>query len=234
MKELLLQHVESRGDSEYCSFNTWMESLGRDDPGNALLYSPLPRHRYDDLLSEIKEVVRGYQQAEIFVACFSAVADSLSQWRAYAHKSGYAIGFDPAALSHIGIDRQSDTHAGAPSSLPIFGVVRYIENALDSSLKEIIDAALWNRKTITYSAMHAIFAAHSPFIKDASFGDEKEWRICCRYPVFDDALKFRSGMSHLVPYIELPVPHDAIKKIMVGPGPNIELGRVNTMSICMY
>lgn len=120
MKELLMQHLETRGEGEYDAFNMWLEALAAGGQPESHVYKRVSRHEYEDRLTEIKEALREYKQSEIFVACFSAESDSLGQWRAYGKNPSYAIGFDAEKLRNIGIERQLDMHAGAPSALPIF------------------------------------------------------------------------------------------------------------------
>jgi hypothetical protein len=230
MKELLLQHLETRGDGEYIAFNRWVDSLATGNPTDSRMYKGVCRQEYDRRLSEIKDAILRYPQSGIFVACFSAEGDSLSQWRAYGKMPSYAIGFNAEKIRNIATQNQLDSHAGDPSALPIFDVVTYVSDVKDPMLREIIDAALWNYMEVGHTAMYAVFSGVSPFIKDASFSDERESRLCCRQPVFEGPVRFRAGGSHLIPYIEIPIPLTSIKEIMVGPGPNVEL---DLMSIDM-
>jgi hypothetical protein len=57
-------------------------------------------------------------------------------------------------------------------------------------------------------------------IKHPSFKQEKEWRLV--YVVWNDTApgitKFRPSTIGVVPYVEVPLPPDAIREIVLGPG----------------
>jgi hypothetical protein len=139
----------------------------------------------------------------MFVACFSEAADSLSQWRAYG--SAYAIGFDPESLLSMRDMTSEYTHAGSPAAMPFFDSVKYVSEADHNVLDGILNSAIWNLHAITTTAMYGVINAVAPFIKDAAFESDKEWRLCCRTPVFDEPVMFRGARSHIVPYIQVPI-----------------------------
>jgi hypothetical protein len=136
--------------------------------------------------------------------------------------TGFAIGFDSASISHV-LPSEEETHAGSPASLPFFGSVRYTSKEDRSYINGLLDQAIWNRLAITHTAMYGVFTAASHFIKDSSFSDEKEWRLCCRYSALTEDIKFRPTQSHLIPYIEIAIELVSIREIMAGPGPHRDL-----------
>jgi hypothetical protein len=44
--------------------------------------------------------------------------------------------------------------------------------------------------------------------------------LCHRYSAVKQTIRFRSGLSHVIPYIEVPIARETIKQIVVGPGPS--------------
>lgn len=118
----------------------------------------------------------------VFVACFSAVCDSLTQWRNYGGgEGGLAIGWDRAGieLSLRGLNAA-------------FGPVLYDEDAKRSML----DAAVaWGLDTFRTKAatkdptnlakyaeqwtetFFAFASQFAPFFKNMAFAEEREWRI---------------------------------------------------------
>ena len=62
-----------------------------------------PRGPYTDLINQIRLALEAKVVSESYVACFSALVDDLSQWRAYgmAATERYCIGFDGATIAKI-------------------------------------------------------------------------------------------------------------------------------------
>lgn len=57
------------------------------------------------------------------------------------------------------------------------------------------------------------------FIKDSGFAEEAEIRLSCGVGN-EEAIKFRSTPTNLVPYIEIPFSLDSIEFVMIGPNIN--------------
>lgn len=220
LKDLLLQQMKARGDQEYEQFNSWLESLKAKDAENTFLYELVSRARYDELSSAVNDALQHFNSSDTFVTCFSAKSDSLTQWRAYGGSGpGYAIGFKSCYLSELITPSQS-THPGDPNELRSFDAITYVKDKDDPALAERINILIWTLMSISSTAMYGALTDISPFIKDAAFSSEEEWRLCHRYSAVKHTISFRSGLSHVVPYIEIPIAREAIKEIVVGPGPS--------------
>ncbi|WP_133984155.1 hypothetical protein [Rhodococcus sp. IEGM 1351] len=61
------------------------------------------------------------------------------------------------------------------------------------------------------------------FMKDHAFSDEREWRVLI-INIADRTLKFRpDGTLGVIPYVDITFPVNAIREVIVGPGPHKEL-----------
>lgn len=165
----------------------------------------------------------------VCVASFSEDPDVLSQWRAYGGASGgYAIGFASSLLREF---------AGGQGFFLI--KCKYGEREQRASINDLIDRCLsepdeepGNPPELPLSSgqFRARLARLAPALKNASFEEEREWRLVSRpKPVTE--MCFRQGRSMLVPYTRflLPPPADSyIQTVTVGPCPNVELSVKST------
>jgi hypothetical protein len=185
-------------------------------------------------LTQLQSEIRFWdsEMYRTFVACFSEEGDSLSQWRAYGTGYGYAIGFSSKQLAAL-CDRLTPL-VQASQGLPhlVFGGVDYVREDRENEgiiVDEFIDALLQSLDTtpnlLPYSTI--AFRHRAPFVKDAAFSTEAEWRLAGTIDSTDATdLKHRPGRSHLIPYIALELGkdlRDLIVEIRVGPGPNRDL-----------
>jgi hypothetical protein len=181
------------------------------------------------LYNEFTRAAKILPDYPIYVTSFSEERDLLSQWRAYGHGSGFAIGF-----SAVEIMRQI-----LPSGLP--GVL--LKCVYDTTEQEIeINYAIeylirvyGEQETKEHSReftrhFFGFLVMAAACFKHPSFREEREWRLVLRTPVnrlLDTQLHFRLGTSTLVPYIEFalapPEKGIPIQEIVVGPNPNLEL-----------
>jgi hypothetical protein len=196
------------------------------EPGAELLYDPIASH-----LDSVSKVA-------IYVACFSTVEDSLSQWRGYCPPAfGYSIGFDGERLGQIAAaqgfklekciydqptqSRTADAWASRTVAglLPeLTGVTDYetfVRNHCGTFLKEFVDFA--------------------PFMKHNAFKDEQEWRVAGLIPSNDSRLRVRAGRSTLVRYLPIDLKLNKtdplIWNVRVGPTPHPQLA---TDAVCHY
>jgi hypothetical protein len=173
----------------------------------------------------------------LYVACFSEISDSLSQWRGYCPPNyGYRLGFDRVKLVKAAEeqgfklkkcvydrDEQSQTvskwisktiealEAGCPTGADPF---RYTQANSDKFLPD--------------------FVAFAPYMKDPSFIDEREWRIVGNVRGDDNRVNLRPGRSILVPYVPIDLysstARSPIYDIRVGPTPEPILA-MNSLSL---
>lgn len=192
--------------------------------------------RYAQLCVAVSTHLESISGLALYVACFSEVHDSLSQWRGYCPSSfGYSVGFDGDLLLPIAreqgfqlrpciYDRKTQTKSVADWARETLAV-------LEAGCSDNFDPAEYTRANCN-SFLHK-FIAFAPYMKDPSFKDEREWRLVSLVPSNDPRVGFRAGKSLLVPYVPLKL-HSATERsplwnICVGPTPHIELA-MNSLS----
>jgi hypothetical protein len=139
---------------------------------------PLLQHAFSRAITEFEAKSAA---SEVYVSCFSAACDLLSQWRAYgAPGARYCIEVDTKLLAaHEGIgspfyfdkliyDKQHQEHTGAHQ-------IRYACEAIE---EEIYQHATSEEKTLVESAslISTMFLELMPFFKHPGFAEEVEWR----------------------------------------------------------
>lgn len=173
----------------------------------------------------------------VYVTCFSAVGDSLSQWRGYCPDAfGYSIGFDEeqlrsAAVRHGFVLGECIYEEGLKRAL----ISAWAESAMADLLpafdpyspEATTDAAAWPR-------MESLLRL-APFFKHHSFSEEREWRMAKVVETNDPMLKLRIGKSMLIRYLSIDIgisaTSDIIWDVCVGPTPHPELA---ADAICHY
>jgi hypothetical protein len=147
-----------------------------------------------------------------FVASFCESGDQLSQWRGYGHGS-YALGFDSAALSSLPpledgtpvdlLRVEYDDDAQARMLARVIAEVEHLDPSVHHHWYEPLDAAMRGLASI----------------KDAGFHEENEWRLYALPQGTFTMEKHRALPSGAIaPYIEVPLPLAALKRIVIGPG----------------
>lgn len=162
-----------------------------------------------------------------YVVCFSRNGDDLGQWRGYA-TSGYSIGFDRKVL----VDN-TETPGGAIEIKPVHYGAHAKEIAVNcvSEIIAFVDSLSTDRKLDEGELSSALAMANNwiPQLKHEAFIAEAEERLWVNE--FRD-VKFRPGGLGLVPYKEVPINLDAIREIIIGPGPNQDL-RANAIHVLL-
>ena len=189
--------------------------------------------------SEFFEWLKGMpdsvQPCDVFVASLSEAEDLLSQWRGYTPlSSGFSVGFEPATLrdfawnNHHAMLAQCVYEESEKQALANHILNTFLEDWIASQTTD--SSGTWFTPGIAASfRTRAKLAA--AVIKDVAFKEEKEWRLV---KVCSDvrAIKFRPGVSTVVPYVELdwlgkaeqPVVQP-IQSVMIGPCAHPELSK---------
>ncbi|WP_341514536.1 DUF2971 domain-containing protein (plasmid) [Rhodococcus qingshengii] len=178
----------------------------------------------------------GESRASTFVACFSELGDSLSQWMGYGNSGGgYAIGFSRSAL-------ESATHkfkGGTKSHASVLSPqkVLYGKKNRDEYIKRAIEylvntghPELEANPVVEYTkyAMNALSVAvrMSAVSKNKGFSNEEEWRLLYASHGLTPDIQYRSGgPAGLVPYLEFSFPKESVCTIVVGPSESAKLRR---------
>lgn len=181
------------------------------------------------LLEPVASHLDAVSRLAIYVACFSTVEDSLSQWRGYCPPAfGYSIGFNGELMRQVtepqGFrlgqcvyeratqDARADQWAertlarllpGAASS----DVVAYVQDHCSSFLNEFVEFA--------------------PFFKNSAFSAEQEWRLVGLIPSNDPRVRVRAAKSMLVRYVPIDLnlnkEDPLVWNVRIGPTPHPEL-----------
>jgi Protein of unknown function (DUF2971) len=159
------------------------------------------------------------RDVNVCVVCFCKKRDLLSQWRGYSGGGsyGYSIGLNTDKLKNL-----------ASSSNFVLGSCIYDKALQQSIVKEICDHYLQQLFTNTLDLLAAFTASIielGAFFKDASFLEEKEWRLVST-PIEAGRLHFRPGKSMILPYYKIGIPGSAdspIEDVTVGPCPHMKL-----------
>ncbi len=196
----------------------------------------------------VRDALEKMQVHDVYVSSFSEKKDLLSQWRGYCPQGGgVCIGFDKAAIQGFcdskgyHLSKCIYSHSEQEkiisqlldecfSNFPKPLISRSEYEARDS--KGQVDHELGYRAlvslddgkeladTVVNKFINEINNL-APRVKNFGFHEEAEWRIIAPNP--ENKIEFRTGSSHLIPYIQLPVfdsEKSPIREIIVGPNPN--------------
>lgn len=176
-----------------------------------------------DLLNEVKKQLK---EMNIFVVSFTNKKDDLNQWRGYANTpNGLNICFSPTKLSEkiitarkieriSEIIQKESLQSKMKSTHCILLKCLYDELLQSYLIRDILELfSSYPDKT----TMARMLCFCSPFLKDKGFVDEEEWRLVIFSPTSINTVKYRTGKSSIIPYLEFPFNIDAIKSITLAP-----------------
>jgi len=183
----------------------------------------------------------------IYVVSLSIEDDKLSQWRAYSHGGGYALGFRSDALRSLAqshafelrkcsYDRDQHIAEADAIAASVLRQVQAIPAGLLTAMSStnVIEPRMREFLYRIRRSMDEDLAIRAPVWKHSSLREEEEWRLVSTLQ-FDtaDKVKFRPGRSAIIPYIELQFdvpdlvgPRGEIlllRRTVVGPCPEPEL-----------
>ncbi|WP_329167542.1 DUF2971 domain-containing protein (plasmid) [Streptomyces sp. NBC_01717] len=160
---------------------------------------------FNAIIAELDQAVTlSPEQLHVYVTCFCNSGDLLSQWRGYGGAGGFALGIQAEALYDLSKQKAREG---------LFDKVCY---GIDEGIERgWIDRWPPNR-TPQYSITNAL-----AMIKHPAFREEQEWRLMIPDRGTRDDLRFRVGPIGLIPYLQLDLPVDAVKRVIVGPGRHI-------------
>lgn len=176
-------------------------------------------HRLRQIIQHLDRLDYGFG---LYVACFSEVRDSLSQWRAYG---GYAVGFRRVALHDLAADLEKAGNRASHSPNVVcqlrrvrYGVDGRVRAEFAQEAAELDDAgggvgpALRGIAQLRKDGLPLLAT-----VKQPSFADESEWRLLASGPYLQPQVAFRVGGLGLIPFAALGFQRDAIQEIVVGP-----------------
>ena len=162
--------------------------------------------KYRDLLEMNLQDEPGRQSGQrMFICSFSTEEDSLSQWRGYGGKVGYAIGFHQNYLKQkakeLGLGFVKCIYKHNKDKNPV-------REALDKLMQtghfdDIPDTVNWSNSLL--KVLHAV-NRNSVALKGEGFKDEREWRLYPRpnrleYPgISNECYRLQNGI--VTPYVK--------------------------------
>ncbi len=218
-KALWLSSIRHLSDAKEFGYAV---ELARSKLNHRLQAERGPWNGYYGKVLERLDAIDAIQDLVLFVGSFSETADLLSQWRAYAPSGGgFSIGFEHEYLKTMA-NKQG---------------LRIMKCIYDLREHEAILENLINRAgTLVKNgeceqAVAGFFVGLlrvAPALKDASFYEEREWRVVSDVLNPSDAKpKFRVGKSMLIPYQEFKLAAGgqkmSVSRIIVGPTPHMSL-----------
>jgi len=168
-----------------------------------------------------------------YVCSFSEESDLLSQWRGYCkNSSGYSLGFK---LSSLQSWMKKAGFAIKPciyeERKQIDAIAKLLRKASGRFVLEVgREGKNWDAKSKYIAADIVVeYIQLAPFLKHPKFEEEHEWRIVANLKTeyVKDWIKFRSGSTMIIPYIEIPLPIEAeslvMDEVFIGPTNDREL-----------
>lgn len=174
---------------------------------------------------------------DTFIISLSEKEDDLNMWRGYAKDGeGVALGFDfttiqpplmhPVSDNNVSIEtKYENEHKGEFDTIINYREkpekCHYVyptpkEMAIDNSLVKNVYELLIKKEADNFNDVLLIRKTHffSPLYKHYKYCNEGEWRI-----VINDMIhiKYRQASGQLIPYREVRIPIECLKKIIVGP-----------------
>lgn len=196
------------------------------------LKAGVPNARQGEICDAVINLLERISRISLYVACFSEIRDSLSQWRGYcAPNFGYCIGFDGDHLSRIaeaqGFTLKPCIYDRAMQESHVTG---WVQSTVTSLIQ--LDPGAGDLQAFCDANMGVAltkFLEFAPYLKDQAFRDEREWRLCGLIPA-GDRIKLRAGKSLLVPYAPINLPLNdkelpLIWDLLLGPTPHRELAQ---------
>ncbi|MBR1789291.1 MAG: DUF2971 domain-containing protein [Bacteroidaceae bacterium] len=163
-----------------------------------------------------------HEEKTPFVISFSQRKDFLPMWSMYGgNGSGVCLCFDDKA-----INIKNEKAAIFPILNALY--VNQIENGKRTLavLQECIDKQyqiyLKNDKTLNDGekiiTLGALIPFVSAYIKDSAFDYEQEERLVALANDIHKSVQFRiSNRNNIIPYVEVPIPTNSMKEIIIGP-----------------
>lgn len=189
-----------------------------------------PDRKYQELCSAVLNHLETISKLALYVACFSEVEDSLSQWRGYCPpRFGYSLGFDGEKLRQIALAQGFELRPCIYDRQKQLEIVNnWALTTLEALLSNCPDDT--DPTQFTFDNCNTFlhqFIGFAPYMKDNSFKDELEWRLVGLIPSNDSRVGLRHGLSMLIPYVpiklNLSTDDSPIWNICIGPTPHIEL-----------
>ncbi len=146
---------------------------------------------------------------ESYVLCFSTKFDDLNQWRSYASPGlGYCIGFKTHLIEALARSYNGQlgrcVYSRREQELIVNELLGRFLNDLETYFPHFAEGDI--NEGLVQARVKAFgeqFAKIAPLFKNPAFRDESEVRVVFQGETADVPIRFRSGSTSIVPYIEL-------------------------------
>lgn len=167
---------------------------------------------FETLMDNITTLIPSDRFA-FFVCSFSEEKDLLSQWRGYCPKGiGFSLGFKYSKLKAYaklyGLSIRPCIYDENEQIDKLRKLIQRTSNKFTTEIKKNLEGA-WDSVGKQLAADSILeFIKLAPTFKHPKFKEEKEWRIVASLQAkkVPELIKFRSGQSMVVPYIEIFMP----------------------------
>ena len=173
---------------------------------------------------------------EVYITSFSENGDSLSQWRAYCNQGGYSLGFEGIQLSALRAELFPCIYLTEPEIRNVFefylrskvtkALEGFMSNGYEGQSREESVSMLHNNLTDRINPLYAGDIHNmSTIMKDATFSEEREWRLIGKNGTMGKVESFLSPLIEsyrisnnlLTPYTVFQFDELPLKEVVVGP-----------------
>lgn len=186
--------------------------------------------RFGSLCDAVIDHLDRISGMSFYVACFSAVEDSLSQWRSYCPPGfGYSLGFDQELL------RTNAAKQGFALNKCIYdrkAQIQLAEGWVTETLAALTQACPSDQTPKAFCERRIgphlnKFITFAPYMKNSAFSAEQEWRLVSLIGSNDPRVSLRPGKSFLVPYVPIHLDFTKDSELLwnacIGPTPHPNL-----------
>jgi Protein of unknown function (DUF2971) len=173
------------------------------------------------------DVSRNIKKVDPFVTSFSTNGDLLSQWRAYCRPGhGVSLGFDVGQISRAaaynGFELRRCTYEGAEHRRLTAELFQLWHETFSGTTTSADEEKVATDFMVAFATLAATF-------KDESFAEEDEWRLVAVSQDIPSEVKYRQGLSFIVPFVEFKIVQESerirLPTVVVGPSPHNKLSR---------
>lgn len=180
-----------------------------------------------------EQTVSEMDSKNVYICSFSTDGDSLPMWNYYSKSSryeGYALGIDFAkwveyikSFRSYRLDRSRIIYEKNDKRKKLDEILLKCEQSLENFKKRRDPEDVKPEDIERVKRDLSLSIAELQFcFKDKHFSHEKEVRVILRIPKDKDIsnglpTKYRTGNGYIIPYVEAPVPKEAITSVRVGP-----------------
>lgn len=172
---------------------------------------------------------------DTYLCCFSEETDLLPMWNYYTksqHYEGYNIGFHPEYFRQKSISTRI-YHIDFKRAIYSSQEKAELLDAILCPLNDVFtpDSTTEDEKNSIQTVVQSYINDLQFSFKNPAFQHEKEIRAILRVPknsgISPFKKEFRNSNGYIVPYIEYPVPLEAVKEITIAPLLEAEISKQN-------